>query len=223
MSEPAARSTRERLQGKWQIPALGVALALLAGFLWHLRSTPEPLPFAAQLAQLSARVEDGFYTSAIDYGQRLVDQRRLSSGERAEIHLRLAWAHYLRAEREKRTDAEQARIVQAEYTEAQRLGAVLTAALSELNMELAPYRGQWEELKAELSPVERRSLDGMVREAGAHLRRILDQDEADVRLLAAKKTRTAQSMGELETGRRTLAAYSGTTGPRTSVLDGTEA
>ena len=99
----------------------------------------------------------------------------------------------------------------------------LTTALAQLSARLAPYRDHWDDLKAALAPAECQAIDELVAEAGRRLRRILDKDEADGRLLAAKKTSMAQSLGELETGRRTLAAYGAGTGKRLSILDRTEA
>ncbi len=102
----------------------------------------------------------------------------------------------------------------------------LTTTLTNLDAELAPYREHWNEIKEALPPTERRGLDEMVEEAGERLRRILDRDEADGRLLAAKKNHMAHSMSELETARRTLVAYGGTAGAatdKTPILNRTEA
>ncbi len=102
----------------------------------------------------------------------------------------------------------------------------LTTALTKLDAELTPYRERWDGIKEALPPAERRGLDEMVKEAGERLRRILDQDEADGRLLAAKKNHMTHSMSELETARRTLVAYGGTAGAATDkapILNRTEA
>ena len=99
----------------------------------------------------------------------------------------------------------------------------LTTALAELNAEITPYRERWSEVRQTLSAADGAALDGLVRETGDRLRRILENDAADTRLLAAKKNRMAQSLGELETGRRTLSAYGGATVPRAPLLDETEA
>ena len=102
----------------------------------------------------------------------------------------------------------------------------MTAALTELGAKLTPYSDRWDDIRGVLTPAERRVLDRMLGEAGERLRRILDKDEADGRLLAARKTRMAQSMGELDTARRTLAAYGGTAESAAGgspILDGTEA
>ena|GEM_PF-1764242 len=102
----------------------------------------------------------------------------------------------------------------------------LTAALTELGAKLTPYRDRWDDIRDVLTPAECRVLDRMLGEAGERLKRILDKDEADGRLLAARKTRMVQSMGELDTARRTLDAYGGTAGSAAGgspILDGTEA
>ncbi len=126
MSELAGTSLRERIENKWQIPTLFVAVALLVGSIFQLKSTQEAPTFESKLAQLSARVEDGFYTSAIEYGTRLTGRKEITAAQRGEVHQHLARAHYLRAERERRTTAEQAHVVQEEYSTALRLGAELS-------------------------------------------------------------------------------------------------
>ena len=127
MSDLVIPSTRERLAGKWQIPTLFVALALLAGSLTHLKSAPEPLHAAARLEQLAARVEDGYYASAIEYGERLSKAKSLTPAEQGAIQLQLAAAHYLQAERQQRTTAEAARPVLEAYAAAEGLGAAPSA------------------------------------------------------------------------------------------------
>ncbi len=126
MSELAGASLRERIEDRWQIPTLFVAVALLVGSIFQLKSTREAPTFESRLAQLSARVEDGFYTSAIEYGTRLTGREEITAAQRGEVHQHLARAHYLRAERERHTTAEQAHVVQEEYSTARRLGADLS-------------------------------------------------------------------------------------------------
>ena len=128
MSSPVGISLRDRIEGKWQIPTLFVAIALLIGSILRLDSTREPPTFDLRLAQLTARVEDGFYTSAVDYGTRLADRDDLTAADHGRVHQQLARAHYLRAERERRTNAEQAGIVQDEYEVTVRMGMDLPAA-----------------------------------------------------------------------------------------------
>ena len=100
----------------------------------------------------------------------------------------------------------------------------LTSALTQLSAELAPYRRRWADTKETLAPTERDALDELLEEARERLRRILDHDEADGRLLAARKSRMVESMGELDTARRTLVAYGETAaGGGSSVLHGAEA
>ena len=126
MSELAVRSIRDRVERKWQIPTLFVAVALLIGSLFRLQSAQEPPTIELRLGQLSGRVKDGFYTSAIDYGTRLAQDDDIPAVQRGEVHLQLARAHYLRAERERQTVPEQAESVQDEYATALRLGAAPT-------------------------------------------------------------------------------------------------
>ncbi|MCP4590409.1 MAG: tetratricopeptide repeat protein [bacterium] len=78
------------------------------------------------MAQLVGRIEDGYYTSAIEYGQRLMQLEDVSAENRGEVHRHLARAHYWRAERERNTDEEQAGIVRQEYSTAQHFGAAPT-------------------------------------------------------------------------------------------------
>jgi hypothetical protein len=102
----------------------------------------------------------------------------------------------------------------------------LTTALTELNAEMTPYRGRWEEIRAAMGPGDVRLLDDRVADVETRLRRILERDEADGRRLAARKARVAQDMGGVDRARRTLAAYGGAgavSSARRAVLDGTEA
>lgn len=102
----------------------------------------------------------------------------------------------------------------------------LTASLTQLGADLAPYRKRWDEIRSALVPAKRQVLDDMLDESRVRLRKILDKDDADGRLLAARKARIAQSMGTLETARRTLDAYGGTAGAAatgSAVLNSTEA
>ncbi|MCK4660292.1 MAG: hypothetical protein KAV82_12285 [Phycisphaerae bacterium] len=99
----------------------------------------------------------------------------------------------------------------------------LTAELTRLNHELAPYRQRWEALKVAMLPSERRAMEEMVKKAAARLRRILEKDEADGQLLAAKKSRARHDIGTLGTAQRTLAAYAGNTTQQPSILESTEA
>ena len=127
MSELAARAIRDRVEGKWQIPTLLAAVALLVGSVFRLQSAQEPPTLELRLAQLSGRVKDGFYTSAIDYATRLAEDDDIPAAQRGEVHRQLARAHYLRAERERQTVPEQAGIVRDEYATALRLGAAPAA------------------------------------------------------------------------------------------------
>ena len=104
-------------------------------------------------------------------------------------------------------------------TERQRL----TAALTALSAELTPYRLRWDALKRELAPAPRAEIEGLLREVGVLLRRILDGDEADVRLLASRRDNTAGDLRGLHAAQRTLSAYAATAAASAGSLEGTEA
>ncbi|MCK4660291.1 MAG: tetratricopeptide repeat protein [Phycisphaerae bacterium] len=127
MSSPAIASLRERVEGKWQIPTLFVGIVLLLGSVFRLESSREPPSFDDKLTRLSERVQAGYYTTAIDYGRQLLESKGLGLVQRAKIHLWLARANYLRAERNNRTGKSEAQIVRDEYDIAVRMKGELTA------------------------------------------------------------------------------------------------
>lgn len=99
----------------------------------------------------------------------------------------------------------------------------LTAALSELNPELAAFRLRWASVKPALPAGQRNEIDAMLAEVAERLRRILDGDEADARLLAARKHSLAAQLGELDAAKQTLAAYGQASATKAGALEGTQA
>jgi hypothetical protein len=99
----------------------------------------------------------------------------------------------------------------------------LTVALTDLNAELAPYRARWDQVKATLLDGERSEIERLFAQVRECLRRILDGDESDVRLLAAKRDSTAGRLRGLDAARQTLTAYGKGASAAAGMLEGTEA
>lgn len=99
----------------------------------------------------------------------------------------------------------------------------LTAALTDLGAQLAPHRLHWEAVKGLLPTADRVEVEARLRDVSDRLRRILDGDEADARLLASRRDATAGDLRGLDAAWRTHHAYSSAVAAPGGVLDGTEA
>ncbi len=83
----------------------------------------------------------------------------------------------------------------------------LTDELTGLSDRLEPFRARWAAVRQALSRDERQNVDRLVAEAGERLGRIMLADQADAKLLAARKSRAASSVACLHSGQRALVAY----------------
>lgn len=70
-----------------------------------------------------------------------------------------------------------------------------------------PYQEQWQALRPGMGAEVGDQVDRLIAEIRQTLSVILEKDEADARLLAARKGSTARSMGALKQGRQADAAY----------------
>lgn len=89
---------------------------------------------------------------------------------------------------------------------AERQGLVMR--LAHLNQEFAPFRRNWQAVYDQLPPESQRQASGSLEEINEMLRFILQADQQDGALLAARKQSVANSLSELSGGRAVHAAYS---------------
>lgn len=83
----------------------------------------------------------------------------------------------------------------------------LVMALARVNEQLSPYRCEWDKTYADLAPATRREASGLLDEINGTLRAILQSDQEDGELLAARKQALGHSLGDLRGARAAGAAY----------------
>ncbi|UCG16756.1 MAG: tetratricopeptide repeat protein [Phycisphaerales bacterium] len=116
---------RERIAGKWQIPALFIACVFLLVSIAQIRPPRDRLPFDQGVAELEALLRGGLYASAIEFGDRLLErgqEEKRHWREVGPVHLIIGRAIFLQAQREKRETPDVARRVIAELDVARRSG-----------------------------------------------------------------------------------------------------
>lgn len=94
--------------------------------------------------------------------------------------------------------------------------------LTVMSDQLEPYRANWSTMRESLTPDQQGTAEQLLREAGKCLERIIDGDNADVKLLTARKTRTATAVSEVQAGQRMLAAYGDSSHSSGARLDRTD-
>lgn len=109
--------------------------------------------------------------------------------------------------------AQQRSVVAAEDT------ASLLAILSDrqrLSLELGrvaesfePIRRCWSEIRARLSQPQQTEADGLLADIKHRLRKVIDADEQDARLLSARRQRAADDLRSLQSTHRVVHAYAG--------------
>lgn len=93
-SEPQPGSIRQQIAGRWQIPLLLVALALLGLGLWRLRPSTPPVTFA-ELLQRAADLERAeLYPEASRYIESLLATPNLQPEQARQLHGMLARVIY---------------------------------------------------------------------------------------------------------------------------------
>ncbi len=97
--EPKWAEARQRLTGKWQIPALALALVAFGVSIATYRTPVAKIPFDDLLKQLPVLVDEGMYTSAIGVAEQLFLAPRKTPQDLAPVHANLGRARLLRAER----------------------------------------------------------------------------------------------------------------------------
>lgn len=83
----------------------------------------------------------------------------------------------------------------------------LSAELLDVSTRLAPIRANWRGFRKGLAPNQQAEADRLVEEAESRLRRVIDGDEHDARLLAARRACVAERLSEARTQRDAFHAY----------------
>ncbi len=83
----------------------------------------------------------------------------------------------------------------------------ITDALTEVSERLRPVRERWDEFRAFFTPTEKDQAEQLIDEAKERMCRLMDQDETDARLLAAKKQFTAKALGAVHARSQAITAY----------------
>jgi hypothetical protein len=79
--------------------------------------------------------------------------------------------------------------------------------LTQVGQQLKPIQRNWMTFRGELPAAQAREADDLIREVNRLLAGILQMDEADARLLSARKDSTAQQLQQVGRGRMAGAAY----------------
>ncbi|NOS99526.1 MAG: hypothetical protein HOP29_02745, partial [Phycisphaerales bacterium] len=90
---------RERLTGKWQVPLLAVSLVGLAAALLTYKSPTDKIPFDERRDALAGLIDKGQYTAAMESASVLLQIPEKSARQMAPVHLAMARARVLRAEK----------------------------------------------------------------------------------------------------------------------------
>jgi hypothetical protein len=83
----------------------------------------------------------------------------------------------------------------------------LSMDLAEVNARLEPVRQDWEAIRGRLSYQDRCAVECLLAEIRARLRRLIESDEEDTRLLSARKQATAQGLRATHSMGQALSAY----------------
>lgn len=98
----------------------------------------------------------------------------------------------------------------------------LTDELVAVRGRLQQARKSWEEVRHQLSGEELQEADALVQDSERRLNEILAGDEADARMLAARKRRTEETVSSTRAGGRMLAAYGRQGTPGATQIDRTD-
>lgn len=88
----------------------------------------------------------------------------------------------------------------------------LSEQLTRLSTRLAPVRGEWETCRRCLSPAQQAEADRLLSDAGGRLRRIIESDEQDARVLSGRKQAVATALQATHSTNQALRAYRAPTG-----------
>jgi len=83
----------------------------------------------------------------------------------------------------------------------------LAAELSQIGGRLEPARRNWVATRNALTPLERDEADGLLTQVRERMRRLIDNDERDARVLSARKESVATSLRQTQTIGSAVSAY----------------
>lgn len=83
----------------------------------------------------------------------------------------------------------------------------LVNELAVIHRRLTPVRAEWGRFRSRLNPARRREADALVDRARTALARLIERDEQDARVLAARKQMTARALSTTYRRREAVAAY----------------
>jgi hypothetical protein len=96
--------------------------------------------------------------------------------------------------------------------------------LTQIAARLAPVRCEWVAFRTSLTPVQRAEADRLLGDAGDRLRRIIEHDEQDARILSGRKQSACNALRTTHSTSQAISAYrvvSGRTGRLDCVDEGT--
>jgi len=83
----------------------------------------------------------------------------------------------------------------------------LSVELTKIGAKLAPVRQKWERYRERFTPSQRAEAERLVSDISERLRRVIDSDEEDGRLLSARKQTVGETLRETHSTGRALSAY----------------
>ena len=92
----------------------------------------------------------------------------------------------------------------------------LSSSLRRVAGELEPVRRDWNQVRSQLSDGQRDEADELLGRAGEHLRRVIESDEEDARLLAIRKASLPGQLHRAHAGISAMNAYRERTVPSRS-------
>ena len=96
--------------------------------------------------------------------------------------------------------------------------------LTQIAARLAPVRCEWAAFRTSFTPVQRAEADQLLGDAGDRLRRIIEHDEQDARILSGRKQAVCDALRTTHSTSQAISAYrvaSGRTGRLDCVDEGT--
>jgi len=97
----------------------------------------------------------------------------------------------------------------------------LTTKLHELGERINPARRRWDNVKASLGAAQRSEAETLLEQVRGHLRRLIEQDESDARMLSARRQTVGDALGAVRQNRSAIGAYRKEAGSGATRLDQT--
>jgi hypothetical protein len=87
-----------------------------------------------------------------------------------------------------------------------------TDALTRVSDLLGPVRRRWDAVRAAFTPEQKHEAECLLGKVKGCLKRLIERDEVDARMLAAKKQLTAQALGATHSSTQAISAYRDSSG-----------